>query len=301
MSALTKKKTARHGGLALPEEEVRRAGRAKPPAEPRSFRKDLSEGRVTLGAWIQVGHPAVAEILADAGFDWVCVDLEHGAIGMETMTDIFRTLAAFDCAPVVRVPANDPVWIHRCLDAGAQGLIVPMVNTAAEAEAAVREAKYPPRGRRGYGYARANAYGKRFDAYARRANEEIAVVVQIEHKDAVANLEAILDVEGVDGTFVGPYDLSGSFGVPGRLDHPAVRKALARYRTVCARRGKAMGMHVVRPNEKNVPQAVKEGYTLVALGLDVVFLEEGARAALKGARSVPGACPRAAGRRERAP
>jgi len=190
------------------------------------------------------------------------------------MTDIFRALAAYDCAPVVRVPANDPVWIHRCLDAGAQGLIVPMVNTAAEAEAAVREAKYPPRGRRGYGFARANAYGATFAEYARRANDEIAVIVQIEHKDAIANLEKILDVDGVDGTFIGPYDLSGSLGVPGQLDHPAVRKALARYRTVCTRRGKAMGLHVVRPDGKNVPRAVKEGYTLIALGLDTVFLQE---------------------------
>lgn len=245
-----------------------------------SLRKALRERKVILGAWVQVGHPAVAEILAGAGFDWVCVDLEHGAIGIETMTDLFRTMAAFDCVPVVRVPANDPVWIHRCLDAGAKGLIVPMVNTPEEAAAAVREAKYPPRGKRGYGYARANAYGARFDAYARAANEEIAVIAQVEHKDAIANLEAILDVEGVDGTFIGPYDLSGSFGVPGGLNQPTVRKALANYRAVCRRRGKAMGLHVVRPNEKSIRQAVRDGYTLIALGLDTLFLEEGARAAL---------------------
>lgn len=251
------------------------------------FRPALRERRATLGAWVQIGHPAVAEILADAGFDWVCVDLEHGAIGIESMTDIFRTLAAFECAPVARVPANGPVWIHRCLDAGAQGLIVPMVNSAAEAEAAVREAKYPPRGRRGYGYARANGYGARFDAHARAANEDIAVIVQIEHRAAIENLEAILDVDGVDGTFIGPYDLSGSFGVPGRLHHPAVRKALARYRAVCRRHGKAMGLHVVRPNERNVPQAIQDGYALIALGLDTVFLGERARAALHAAGRMP--------------
>lgn len=240
--------------------------------------------RPFFGAWIQVGHPAVAEILAGAGFDWICVDLEHGAIGIESMTEIFRALAAFDCVPVVRVPANDPVWIHRSLDAGARGIIVPMVNTAAEAGSAVREARYPPRGRRGYGFARANAHGAKFAEYARRANEEIAVIVQIEHKDAIANLEAILDVDGVDGTFIGPYDLSGSYGVPGQLDHPDVRQALIRYRTVCARRGKAMGMHVVRPDRKNVPQAVKDGYMLIALGLDTVFLQEGSKIALEQAR-----------------
>jgi 2-dehydro-3-deoxyglucarate aldolase len=247
------------------------------------FRKALTGRKLMNGAWMQIGHPAVAEILADAGFDWVCVDLEHGAIGIESMTDILRTLAGFGCAPVVRVPANDPVWIHRCLDAGAQGLIVPMVNTAAEAEAAVQEAKYPPRGRRGYGYARANAHGAKFAEYARRANDGIAVIVQIEHKDAVENLEQILDVEGLDGTFIGPYDLSGSFGVPGQLDHPAVRKALARYRRVCAGRGMATGIHVVRPDARNVREAVAQEYSLIALGMDTVFLQESARSALNQA------------------
>ena len=240
----------------------------------------LRKKRPLLGAWIQIGHPAVAEILAGAGFDWICVDLEHGAIGIESLAEIFRVVAAFDCMPVVRVPANDPVWIHRSLDAGARGIIVPMVNTAAEAEAAVREAKYPPRGKRGYGYARANVYGARFDACARRANRELAVIVQIEHREAIANLEAILDVDGVDGTFIGPYDLSGSFGIPGQFEHPDMRKALARYRAVCKRRGKAMGMHVVRPGAKNVAKAVRDGYTLIALGLDTVFLQEAASRAL---------------------
>src|SRR5512137_3025198 len=110
------------------------------------LRSALLENRLTLGGWLQIGHPACAEIHARAGFDWVCVDLEHGAIDLATTADLFRAIEAFGCVPVARLPLNDPVWIHRVLDAGARGLIIPMVKTAQEAEAAVREAKYPPRG-----------------------------------------------------------------------------------------------------------------------------------------------------------
>jgi 2-dehydro-3-deoxyglucarate aldolase len=232
---------------------------------------------------MQIGHCAIAEILARAGFDWVCVDLEHGAIDLETMTNIFRTLGAFDCTPVARLPLNDPVWIHRTLDAGARALIIPMVKTAGEAEAAIREAKYPPRGARGYGYSRANMHGMDFAAYIQTANDEIAMVMQIEHKDAIANLEGILQVEGVDGLFIGPLDLSGSMGITGQLTHPDMVAALDRYRRLCREYGKPAGMHIVRPAPQSINQAIEQGYTLIALGLDNVFLDDSSRACLKAA------------------
>jgi 2-dehydro-3-deoxyglucarate aldolase len=247
------------------------------------LRHALLERQVTLGSWIQIGHPACAEIVARAGFDWVCVDLEHGAIDLETTADIFRGLGSFDCIPVARLPLNDPIWIRRTLDAGARGLIIPMVKTAAEAAAAVREAKYPPRGARGFGYSRANLYGADFEPYIASANEEIAMIMQIEHKDAIANLDAILGVDGVDGVFVGPLDLSGSMGLAGELDHPQMLAALDQYRAACRAHQKSAGLHIVRPNEANVRQALAEGYTLLALGLDTVFLEHGARASLQAA------------------
>ena len=249
-----------------------------------TLREALLARRVSLGAWIQVGHPAGAEVLARAGFDWACVDLEHGVIGIETMADVFRALEAGGCEPVARVPTNDPVWIHRCLDAGARGLIVPMVNTAQQAAAAVREAKFPPQGARGFGYARANAYGADFAAYAETANDEVAVIVQIEHREAIANLDAILSVDGVDAAFIGPYDLSGSLGVVGQLNHPEVIAAQDRFLGACSAHGVAAGLHVVEPDDENVPAALARGYTLIALGLDVVFLREGAVRAVRAAR-----------------
>ena len=248
------------------------------------LRRALLDRTLTVGAWVQIGHPACAEIFARAGFDWVCVDLEHGGIGIETMTDIFRTIDAFDCVPVARLPLNDPVWIHRSLDAGARGLIIPMVKTAEEADRAVREAKYPPRGVRGFGFSRANMHGIDFDTYVAEANEEIPMIMQIEHKDAIPNLDAILAVDGVDGLFIGPYDLSGSMGITGQMEHPDMLAALKVYLEACQRHGMTAGTHVVRPDPANVAAAVGQGYTLIALGADTVFLAASAQAALASAR-----------------
>lgn len=233
---------------------------------------------------MQIGHTAVAEILARAGYDWVCVDLEHGAIDLERMTDIFRTLDGFDCVPVVRLPTNDPVWIRRSLDAGARGIIVPMVNSAGEAKAAVREAKYPPDGVRGFGYSRANRHGVDFESYTAEANEEIAMVMQIEHKDAIADIDNILAVDGVDGVFIGPLDLSGSMGITGQMQHPEMLAALRRFRDASKAQGVSFGMHIVTPDDTNVRNIIEEGYTLLALGLDNVFLHKAASAALSLAR-----------------
>jgi len=247
------------------------------------LRQSLLDRKVTLGAWMQIGHPACAEIFARAGFDWVCVDLEHGAIDLETMTDIFRTLDGADCVPVARLPLNDPVWIHRSLDAGARAIIIPMVKTAQEAEAAVREAKYPPRGVRGFGYSRANMHGMDFSTYIATANDEIAMIMQIEHKDAIANLDAILDVPGVDGLFIGPLDLSGSMGITGQMEHPDMVAALNKYLAACAAHKSSAGMHIVRPNADNIKQALAKGYSLIALGLDNVFLDDSSKACLRAA------------------
>ena len=252
------------------------------------LRQAVLGNSLSIGTWIQIGHPACAEIFGRLGFDWVCVDLEHGAIDLEMMTNIFRTLEGYDCVPVARLPLNDPVWIHRCLDAGARGLIIPMVNTAEQAEAAVREAKYPPRGVRGFGYQRANCHGIDFPAYIETANDRIAMVMQIEHKEAIANLDAILATDGVDGVFIGPLDLSGSMGITGQMDHPDMRQALRYYLEACTAHRKAAGLHIVRPCRDNIQKAIDEGYTLIALGTDGVFLQEHAATALgEAGRTTP--------------
>jgi len=245
------------------------------------LRRALMENTLTLGAWLQIGHPASAELLARAGFDWVCVDLEHGAIGIETMADIFRALGAFDCVPVARLPLNDPIWIHRTLDAGARALIIPMVKTAEEAENAVREAKYPPRGTRGYGFSRANMHGIDFSDYTSSANDEIAMIMQIEHHEAVEHIDEILAVDGVDSVFIGPYDLSGSMGITGQFDHPRMTAALDTFLASCRAHGMAAGTHVVHPDKTSVTRAIQDGYTLIALGIDTLYLYNGAAEAVR--------------------
>lgn len=249
------------------------------------FRKALLERTPTFGAWIQMGHPASAEILGRLGYDWVCVDLEHGSIDIGKMVDLFRAISAFGAVPVARLPYADTIWIKRSLDAGARGLIVPMVNSAAIAREALRQAKHPPLGERGYGFHRGNLHGIDFEQYIREANDEIAVVMQIEHRSAIESIDAILKVEGVDGAFIGPMDLSGSYGKTGQLDCPEMIDATGRFLDACSRRRIAAGMHIVRPAERNIEAAIAQGFTMVALGLDVVFLAAGAEQALRSARA----------------
>jgi 2-dehydro-3-deoxyglucarate aldolase len=246
------------------------------------LKQALKNDKITLGTWIQIGHPACAEILANAGFDWICVDLEHGIISLESMASLFRAIERYDCVPVARVPANDPVWIHRTLDAGAGGLIIPMVNSKDEAEKAIAESKYPPLGRRGFGYSRANSYGANFDGYKKQANDDIAIILQVEHIDAVRNIDEILSLKGLDGTFIGPLDLAGSMGAIDNLEDPSFKSSLRTYLDACKKYRKPAGMHIVRPDVSNIKKAVKDGYKMIALGLDVVFLEEKSRELLTG-------------------
>jgi 2-keto-3-deoxy-L-rhamnonate aldolase RhmA len=248
------------------------------------FRKALLDRTPTFGAWMQIGHPAPAEIFGRLGYDWICVDLEHGAIDIESMANIFRTVAGYGSVPIARLPYADTIWIKRTLDAGARGLIVPMVNSAETAQHAMRQAKYPPLGERGYGYSRANLHGLDFKPYIREANDEIAIVMQIEHRNGIAEIDSILEVEGVDGAFIGPLDLSGSYGKTGQLDCPEMVDALARFRSSCTAHRKTAGMHIVHPNAENVQQAVDDGYTMIALGVDNVFLAEAAERALEDSR-----------------
>lgn len=248
------------------------------------LRKALLKNELSIGTWIQIGHPAVAEILAHVGYDWICVDMEHGSIDIETMTHLFRAIAASGVVPIVRLPMNDPIWIRRSLDAGAMGLIIPMVNSAEEIETAIRYAKYPPKGERGYGYSRANFYGMDFENYIAGANETIAIIAQIEHRDGIENIDSILQVQGLDGVFIGPLDLSGSYGKTGQLDCPEMREALRRYLESCKKHKKCAGIHIVRPDEHSIRNAIDQGYRMIVLGVDGVFLEMASRTALSAAK-----------------
>ena len=252
--------------------------------DPGSVRRALLDRKLSVGTWIQAGHPTVAEALATAGFDWIAADCEHTDIGPREFADLARAMQG-KAVPLARVRENDTLAIRQVLDMGACGVIVPLVNSADEARAAVAAARYPPDGIRGYAFCRANDWGVNFDDYARTANDNIAVVVMIESKQGVENIDEILAVDGADGVFIGPYDMSGSYGMPGRTDHATVRDACARVSEACDKAGKSAGIHVVIPTPEAVREAVDGGFTFIAVGVDTVFLTESARAALAAART----------------
>lgn len=244
----------------------------------------LRAGQPSLGSWVMIGHQASAEILAGAGFDWITIDMEHTSIGYETLPVLLEAIRSRGPQAFVRIEANDPAVIKRVLDCGAGGIIVPLVNSAAEAEAAVRAARYPPAGFRGVSLGRASDYGANFDDYFRSINDELLVVAQIEHYRAVEAIDEIVAVEGLDAVFLGPYDLSGSMGIVGQFDHPRMGEARRRVLEAGRAAGKAVGIHEVRPEAGPVRSLLQEGFTLIACSLDTIFLRDSARAVVREIR-----------------
>ena len=245
----------------------------------------LNKHENTKGSWITIGSPSVAEIMTQAGFDWLVVDMEHSAISLKQAQDLIRTIELGGTTPLVRVGHNDPNLIKRVMDAGSHGVVVPMINSKAEAEQAVASVKYPPKGFRGVGLARAQQYGADFENYRKWNQDNSIVIVQIEHIKAVENLEEILDVPEVDGFIIGPYDLSGSLGVPGQFDHPEVIKALQKVKTIAREKNALSGFHVIQPDPVQVLEKEKEGYKFIAVSLDILYLGNSCRQTLKMCQS----------------
>ena len=189
-------------------------------------KEKIKRGEIALGVAITISSPEVTEILANLGFDWLFIDMEHAPLEVKDVEHIIQAIEYTDVTPIVRVPSNDPVVIKRVLDVGALGIIVPLVSSRKDAEHALRACKYPPRGIRGCGPRRAALYGLKLEEYLNRADEEIMVVIQIETKEAVNNLKEILQVKGIDATFVGPMDLSASYGLLGQPNHPKIKEII---------------------------------------------------------------------------
>ena len=202
--------------------------------------------KVTIGSWITLAHPSIAEIMAKAGFDWLAVDLEHSSITIREAEDLIRVINLCGVVPLVRLTSNDPNQIKRVMDSGAHGVIVPMVNHPKDAINAVQAVKYPPAGNRGVGLARAHGYGETFDDLAWQ-DEGSLVIVQIEHIKAVENLEDIISVEGVNGYIVGPYDLSASMGIPGDFQHSEFKEAMEEINRIAKKLNIPGGVHFVEP------------------------------------------------------
>lgn len=241
--------------------------------------------KIQLGSWITLAHPAIAEIMAKAGFDWLAVDLEHSVITIREAEELIRVIDLCGCAPLVRLTSNNENQIKRVMDAGAHGVIVPMVKTAEDARQAVASVHYPNAGTRGVGLARAQGYGVSFDAYRKWLADETVVIVQIEHIDAVNNIKEILSVEGVDGYIIGPYDLSGSMGLIGQLTHPDVEAAIQKVDSAAKQLGKPGGIHVIEPNPDELEKRISQGFSFIAYSLDIRMLDATSRQGIERAKS----------------
>lgn len=236
---------------------------------------------VSIGSWITIGHSSIAEVMADAGFGWLCIDMEHTVIDFAIMQELIIAIQSKGLKAFVRIGENNSRIIKRVLDAGPNGIIVPNVKSALEAKKAVESFKYPPLGKRGVGLARAQGYGFDFENYRDNKTKELKLIVQIEHINAIKELDLILQTDGIDGTFIGPYDLSGSLGITGKLNDPKILSAIDSYLEIAKKYDKLIGFHVVPIDYNLVAEKISEGYNFIAFGFDAYFLGSSVRNQLK--------------------
>ena len=237
----------------------------------------IRQGLPSFGMWVQSGSPSMAEIAGLAGLDFVIIDQEHGPGDIRDAMDMLRALNGSPTTGMVRVPSGDPIYLKRIVDAGAQAILVPMVDTAEEAKAVVDACLYPPHGQRGNaaGVVRGSRYGLVPD-YVARAHEQMLIVPQIETVRAVENAQAIAAVPGVDMVFIGPSDLSGSAGFPGQTGHPEVEALIARAMAGVRAAGKPLS--TVPRDGTDWPELFGQGFAAVASGSDIALVRAAAAA-----------------------
>lgn len=225
-----------------------------------------------FGGWTSIGHPSITEIMALSGVDFIGIDLEHSTISQEQSQRIIAAAHAAGIKCLPRASSHNSEQVRRLLDSGADGIIVPMVSTREEVERIVSWCKYPPAGKRSYGVARAQTYGYDFKEYTSAWNERSVVIIQVETVSAVQAVDSLLANESVDGVMIGPYDLSGSLGIAGQLDHPRLKEACAHVIEACRRHNRGCGTQLVEPDAETVSAALREGYSFAVLASDVFIL-----------------------------
>jgi 2-dehydro-3-deoxyglucarate aldolase/4-hydroxy-2-oxoheptanedioate aldolase len=247
-----------------------------------AFRESLGQGKPLIGTLVTLGLPAVAEMISHCGFDWLWIDMEHSPLSLDQVQQLIQAKSE-QVAAMVRIPVNDETWIKRVLDLGADGIVVPQIKTPDEAEQAVAAAKYPPRGRRSVGLARASLFGMDFAKHVGEANEQSLVFLQIEHVEGVRNINSILNVKGIDAIVIGPYDLSGSLGKLGDIQNTQVQESIQKVQKACQQHKVPIGIFALQPEQGKA--YLSQGFQLLALGVDVHYLWNGAKASLELVRS----------------
>ncbi len=244
------------------------------------IRDSLATGKASIGSWMQIPDPSIAEIMGQAGYDWVAVDLEHGSIGHHQLTDLFRALELGGTLPLVRIAEGTSRDCKQALDAGAGGVIVPMVESARQLLAVRDFCRWPPAGVRGVAFSRANLFGKHFDDYKEEAQSPL-LVAMIEHANAVQDLDRILGVVGLDAILIGPYDLSASMNLTGKFEHPDFQDVMQLILRKCKAAHIPSGLHVVKPSKAELNKRIDEGYQFLAYSIDAVMFRDAVEGVLE--------------------
>ena len=239
-----------------------------------TIRQKMRNGVASIGTWMQIPHASIAEILGGSGLDWVAVDLEHGSFGLHQLPDIFRAIELGDAVPMARLAVGQSTDCKAALDAGAGGVIIPMIESAAQLRSCVDACCWPPTGTRGVGFSRANRFGETFESYKEEAQNPI-IVAMIEHVKAVDNLADILSVDGLDAILVGPYDLSASIGKTGQFDDPEFLALMEKVRAAALQEKVPYGVHVVSPDVEEARAKIAEGCLFLPYSIDAVLLAKG--------------------------
>lgn len=245
-----------------------------------TFKDRLQAGETLHGLILTMNSPSISEMLCECGFDWFWVDMEHAPLSLREVQELAQVKKS-QCAALVRIPANSEEWVKRVLDLGVEGIIVPHVNTVEQAKSAVQASYYPPQGNRSVGLTRASRYGMNPN-YRQEANDQRLLFLQIEHKEGVGNIGEIVQVPGVDGIIIGPYDLSGSYGKPGQIHDPEVLSAIETVMRVCKQSNKPMG--IFAKDVEDAKRYQELGFQLIATGIDVHYLWTAAKVTLDAVR-----------------
>ena len=235
------------------------------------IRKKLNNGGVSIGSWMQIPHSSIAEIMGQSNYDWVAVDMEHGAISVHQLPDLFRALELGNTLPLARLAHGHSKDCKQALDAGAGGVIVPMIKSADQLRKVRDATRWPPSGNRGVAFSRANLFGKNFNEYIKEAKQPL-LIAMIEHIDAINELDDILKVDGLDAILIGPYDLSASMNLTAQFDHPEFAKAIRDIKSKSESANIPCGIHVVSPSVDDLKEKIDDNYRFIAYSIDSVIL-----------------------------
>jgi 4-hydroxy-2-oxoheptanedioate aldolase len=252
---------------------------------PNALKQRLAAGKKALGCWLHLNSPIATEMLSLCGYDFLLIDNEHGAASLSDSIALLQAMSGSPTTSMMRVPWNDPVYLKRALDAGVESVMIPAIETREQAEQAVRACRYPPRGFRGSAYqiVRGASYGIDAPDYRETAHDNLLVILQIESKRAVDNVEAIAAVDGVDMLLIGPNDLAGSVGKLGNIEDPEVMAMVDRIEKVAKASGKKLGS--IAFADRTPQQMFDHGYDLIVASTDMLFIRDGALAEVKAHRA----------------